>query len=105
MMFFVPLRREGRDAVGGEFARHILDGELVVGKLELVGHGHFSMMASASISTFHSGRISAGMTSIVDAGRISPNIAPCARPTRRSETRRVAEECVGTCRSRGGPYH
>src|SRR3546814_12324483 len=78
MMFFVPLRREGRDAVGGEFARHILDGELVVGKLELVGHGHFSMMASASISTFHSGR---------------------------SEERRVGKECVSTCRSRWLQYN
>eukprot|EP01137_Pigoraptor_chileana_P021862 Opistho-2@86090 len=82
MMFLVPFGREGRDAVGGEFARHILDGELVVGKLELVGHGHFSMMASASISTFHSGRISAGTTSIVDAGRTFLNADPCARPTR-----------------------
>src|SRR3546814_16552391 len=69
MLFFVPFGGEGRDAIGGEFARHILNGELIVGKLELVGHVSASMMASASISTFHSGRISAGTTSIVDAGR------------------------------------
>src|SRR3546814_18061467 len=60
MMFFVPFGGEGRDAIGGAFARHILNGELIVGKLELVGHVSASMMASASISTFHSGRISAG---------------------------------------------
>src|SRR3546814_8807186 len=81
-MFFVPFRREGRDAIGGEFARHVLNGELIVGKLELVGHVSASMMASASISTFHSGRISAGTTSIVDAGRTFLNADPCARPTR-----------------------
>src|SRR3546814_14799313 len=104
-MFFVPFRREGRDAIGGEFARHVLNGELIVGKLELVGHVSASMMASASISTFHSGRISAGTTSIVDAGRTFLNADPCARPTRRSEERRVGKECVSTCRSRGSPAH
>src|SRR3546814_17104183 len=26
-------------------------------------------------------------------------------PVGRSEERRVGEECVGTCRSRGSPYH
>src|SRR3546814_9418279 len=75
-MFFVPFRREGRDAIGGEFARHVLNGELIVGKLELVGHVSASMMASASISTFHSGRISAGTTSIVNAGRTFLNADP-----------------------------
>src|SRR3546814_3574224 len=63
----------------------VLNGELVVGELKLVGHALFSMMASASISTFHSGRSSADTTTIVAAGRIAPNTAPCARPTRRSE--------------------
>src|SRR3546814_13888456 len=106
MMFFVPFGGEGRDAIGGEFARHVLNGELVVGKLELVGHGHFSMMASASISTFNSGRISAGTTSIVDAGRSFLNADPCARPTRTeshastSAGRRVGKVCVWTCKTR-----
>src|SRR3546814_13958440 len=103
MWLLVPFRREGRDAIGGELARHVLNGELVVGELELVGHALFSMMASASISTFHSGRSSADTTTIVAAGRIAPNTAPCARP--RSEERRVGKECVSTCRSRWSPDH
>ena len=38
MMLLVPLTRKRRDAVGGEFARHILNGDLVVGEGKLVGH-------------------------------------------------------------------
>src|SRR3546814_11279683 len=82
MMFFVPFGGDGRDAIGGEFARHILNGELIVGKLALLGHVSASMMASASLSTFHSGRISAGTTSIVAAGRRFLHADPAARPPR-----------------------
>ena len=37
--------------------------------------------ASASISTRHAGSSSAATTTIADAGRMSPNTSPCARPT------------------------
>src|SRR3546814_5214970 len=100
MMFLVPFRREGRDAIGGELARHVLNGELVVGELELVGHALFSMMASASISTFHSGRSSADTTTIVAAGRIAPNTAPCARPTRSASAGSVMNMRVRTTSAR-----
>ena len=45
------------------------------------GQPHSGSSASASISTFQAGSSVPVMTSIADAGRISPNTSPCARPT------------------------
>ena len=42
---------------------------------------HSGRRASASISTFQAGLSVPVMTSIAEAGRISPNTSPCARPT------------------------
>src|SRR3546814_4167478 len=37
-VFFIPLRRLGRNGVCGELARHILYGALIVRKVKLTGH-------------------------------------------------------------------
>ena len=39
---------EGRDAVSSEFARHVLDGELVFGQGKLVSHGFGSSWVARS---------------------------------------------------------
>src|SRR3546814_3927336 len=70
-LLFIPFGGVRRDRIGGELARHLLNGALVVGQLELVGHFPVSIMASASISTFHSGRSRPATTAIVAAGRRS----------------------------------
>src|SRR3546814_2707098 len=95
-LLFIPFGGVRRDRIGGELARHLLNGALVVGQLELVGHFPVSIMASASISTFHSGRSRPATTAIVAAGRTSPNTAPCARPTRSASAGSVMNMRVRT---------
>ena len=55
VVLLVPLGGEWGDGVGGETLRHLLDRALLFGELELTGHD-VPIDASASISTFHSGR-------------------------------------------------
>src|SRR3546814_18336128 len=40
-----------------------------------------------------------------DEKYMPPQVAGAMHETTRSEERRVGQECVSTCRSRGSPYH
>ncbi len=75
-------RHEMRERETDELLRADLgredDGDVEPGKH---GQPHSGRSASASISTFQAGLSVPVMTSIAEAGRISPNTSPCARPT------------------------
>src|SRR5690606_2215131 len=76
-VLLVPLGGERRDPFRRKTPRHLLDGELVLAKLELARHppGYcpLPMIASASISTFQRGSASPEIATSVPVGRVDFN--------------------------------
>src|SRR5690606_16738096 len=74
-VLLVPLGGERRNPLRREAPRHLLDGELVLAKLELARHPRgycpLPMIASASISTFQRGSASPEITTSVPVGRVA----------------------------------